>query len=163
MNGILEDWRSSQSGRRVRRLNGIDKNWGERARDISFSSQSLNKAVRYHGSRYHKNHVTWIADERGQIIDIDLDNRKLRENGQNALRDVPIALNSYGEMQAVVQRHWTAYPVTPNTAGPRLFGVPYRAIWPPIYRNWVRWASRCGEVCGRGAYCSVVSASVPTY
>jgi hypothetical protein len=39
-----------------------------------------------------KLNVTWITDKRGEVICADIDNRKLRQYGQDALRDISVAL-----------------------------------------------------------------------
>ena len=39
-----------------------------------------------------KLNVTWITDKRGEVIYADIDNRKLRQYGQDALRNISVAL-----------------------------------------------------------------------
>ena len=43
-------------------------------------------------SSKEKLNVTWITDKRGEVICADIDNRKLRQYGQDALRDISVAL-----------------------------------------------------------------------
>lgn len=39
-----------------------------------------------------KPNVTWITDKRGEVICGDIDDRKLRQYGQDALRNISVAL-----------------------------------------------------------------------
>jgi hypothetical protein len=39
-----------------------------------------------------KLNLTWITDKRGEVICADIDDRKLRQYGQDALRNISVAL-----------------------------------------------------------------------
>jgi hypothetical protein len=39
-----------------------------------------------------KLNVTWITDKRWEVICADIDDRELRQHGQNALRNISVAL-----------------------------------------------------------------------